>query len=288
MKPMKTKKSTTVLPLKQSQNSMLEDLLKSIEIPESQSFLGEVTQNDENPVPPPKLEEMEEPPYGVFMSPISLTGDFGKKLVMGYDLKTKAPFAYFKGEGKLSGRVRLTIDELFALLKDKTFNTIQNWFLGTDITDATLKIGGLEVTLYTAYHGGKSIKIQRQGNHLLNIFLAQSTWSKIGEHRDSIRMVHQEIFENSNFIQSYTEQFVEETVQNLTQQGMNYMTLVQTDIHSQQATIKKAMNSTSTHITAMHSQDMLMTLNVPILREQLKVTHYYFMKENVFKLMKNM
>ncbi|KAJ1526589.1 hypothetical protein ONE63_008175 [Megalurothrips usitatus] len=194
--------------LTESQNSMLEDLLKSIEIPESQLLLGAVTQTNDNPVPSPKLDKMEEPPYGVCMTPISLTGDFSKKLVLGYDLKTKAPLAYFKGDGKLSGRVRLTIDELFALLKDKTFNTIQNWFSGTHIATAPLNVGGLEVTLYTAYH----------------------------------------------------EQFAEETVQNLTQQGMNYIALVQTDIHSQQAMIKKAMNSTSTHITAMHSQDMLMTL----------------------------
>lgn len=248
--------------------------------------LSQNEQDFENYVEPP--QDLDAPTFLVNRKVIPLTlaslTTNSKCLILGVDIMSKQLCVYFADHLSNDHKLRLSLDELFIIIKDEVFYKISQMF--TD-TITKFNVGGLEVSLYKAKHGGKSIMFQRIADPLSNYFMAPTTWRKFGEARDLIKMHVHTLTLGKPYITNFTQQFVAETAQEIAKKT-DYQSLVKMDIAQQTTMIREAMTQTSSCIVNTYAQDLnlIQTCDIPVLREEMILYHFNFLKEKVFEILK--
>lgn len=245
----------------------------------------------ENLVDPPS--NMDEIPYLVNRHVIALTlgsqTNNMKSLILGFDLLTSTPCAIFSDhQGVNFHRMRVSIDEMFLLMKQNIFDKIQNLFASKEPVPS-FHLGGIEVSLYTSRQGVKSVKFQRMGHPFINFFCAPTTWKKFGQARYLIKMSINLLTQSGPYIVQFSEQFVKESVAHLQSQGIDFDTLSKLDIHKQIAILKTAMGHTNPFLTVAYAQDLSMmeSCHLPSVKEEFTTFHFSYFQEKVMSALQN-
>jgi len=218
----------------------------------------------------------------------SLTSNM-KSINLGFDLMSGKPCAIFADhQGLNAHKMRVSTDELFLLMKEDIHHKIENLFLSKEPT-MPFQLGGIEVSLYIAKHGGKSVQLQRMGHPNINFFFALPTWKKFGQARYLIKMSLNLLNQSRPHILHFAEQFVAETVQHLQSQHVNFDTLKKLDITKQIYLIKNAMKHTSTFITVTYAQDLSMmeSCHMPSIREEFTIFHFTYFQDKIMNALQN-
>ena len=227
-----------------------------------------------------------------------------KRLKLAVDLRTQRVSAMIRGEASsyqdTLPYLRLSIHELFALMKTEVFDRISNLFLSQDKTEP-IQVGkdGLEIFIHKIRNSQNPRHFKKNNTTLIiqrkrsigktpKIFFQQSTWFRFGELRDRIKITHDTLYESLKYVTYFVGQFVREAVHHLKQRNITHQSLTTAHYTTVNSSIKEAFDSTSPVIEDIYSQEKAMTksCNFSHLREDFKVFHFMYLKELVLEALK--
>lgn len=153
---------------------------------------------------------------------------------------------------------------------------------------AQILIGGLEICRSKGEDMTHLIRISRKNNKYQKVFLTSSAWERFGMLRASIKIIHELSIEASKFVQCYLKQFVKEACEFVKEKHWTYHELTHSRHKRVNECMRDAFDQTSTLIDEFHSQMKAYDQScvLPLLREELKVTYFYYCKQLVLDAMK--
>jgi hypothetical protein len=208
-----------------------------------------------------------------------------KNLEIGVDLRGMEIYALFRGISKSKPTwLRVSVNELFALMKEDVFQKIKNCFLSRD--EITFKVGGVEVKSLLLYEKN-IIHMKREDSKFQGMFIAQSTWEQLGNLREVIKRTLELTYESVPFIRMYVEEMVQSAAYFVAfhhHEVTNYQ-------HTEMPTfslanlVRGGLYQCEPYIRQLYSQ--LKTINsshdVPLLKEELIAWHFDYLYDRVRK-----
>ena len=182
--------------------------------------------------------------------------------------------------------MRLDISEVFAIMKTDVYNAISNLFLSKENL-APILIGGLEIHLVRDYAPVPLLELKRHDAMYQKVCLSQQAWKKISDHAEAIKILHSHLKESAQYVHVYLKQFVEESCDFLKLKNWTYDDLIKSKHFHINQIMKQAFEETSNYVTDFNSQQRYYSQAciIPLLREEIKVTHFSFCKELVIHTM---
>ena len=171
-------------------------------------------------------------------------------------------------------------------MKTDVYNAIRNLFLSKENL-APILIGWLEIRSVRDYAPVPSLELKRQEAKYQKVCHSQQSWNKFSDHAEAIMIIHSHLKESAQYVHVYLKQCVEECCDFLKLKNWTYDDLIKSKHFHINQIMKHAFEETSTYGTDFNSQQRYYSQAciIPLLREEIKVTHFSFCKELVIRTM---